>query len=319
VLMMRLWKRIGPRRSTEDDNGHERNSVQASGGAAAITPPPPALGLVYGSKVKLQHVDTGRRLHSHDSHYPSGSRQQQVTGFGGDDSNDWWLVRGPHGEPDPAAGTEVADGAIIRLQHWNTKRNLHSHKIQSPVTGQQEVSAFGAGGQGDTNCNWRVVLQQGERGALRLQHVNTAGGAKSNHWLHSHRNTLPGWGHGQGEVTCFSGKDRNDLWRVQRVEIPPPPPAVKLLPPATVEALGVAAAMDAVKKEMVAPVAMEYVQATSACCLQRHWLRHSALLRHLRCINAVLESDRGLRERLTDRSYFEVIVARAIRMLQTGF
>ena len=54
----------------------------------------PAEGLLYGAKIKLQHVQTGRRLHSHGARYPGGSKQQQVTAFGGADDNDWWLVRG---------------------------------------------------------------------------------------------------------------------------------------------------------------------------------------------------------------------------------
>ena len=124
--------------------------------------------LVYGAKVKIQHLKTGRRLHSHGSRYPGGSRQQQVTGFGGDDNNDWWVVRGAHGKSDPAVGTAVRDGDVLRLQHAATRRNLHSHGIRSPVTGQQEVSAFGEGGMGDTNCNWRVHLAQDDGGSIRL-------------------------------------------------------------------------------------------------------------------------------------------------------
>ena len=166
--------------------------------------------LAYGMQLKLQHKGTGRRLHSHGSHYPGGSKQQQVTGFCGDDDNDWWKIKAEHGAAEPAAGTRVKDGDVIRLQHTRTGRNLHSHNIKSPVTRQQEVSAFGSGGHGDTNCNWRVRLGQDDHGAIRLHHVNTGRGA-DHHYLHSHGSTLPRWGHGQGEVTVFGGKDLNDL------------------------------------------------------------------------------------------------------------
>ena len=180
--------------------------------------PAPLDGLVYGAKLKLQHVQTGRRLHSHASRYPGGSKQQQVTAFDGADDNDWWLVRGPHGAAEPERGAAVTEGAVIRLTHVLTRRNLHSHSIRSPVTGQQEVSCYGDEGRGDGNCNWRVLLDQDASGALRLQHVNTCRGAgTASHFLHSHPQTLPGWGHRQGEVTVFGGRDANDLWRLQEV------------------------------------------------------------------------------------------------------
>jgi dolichyl-phosphate-mannose--protein O-mannosyl transferase len=39
----------------------------------------------------------------------------------------------------------------------NTQKNLHSHSnFQSPVTGRQEVSAFGTQGDGDGGDNWEI-------------------------------------------------------------------------------------------------------------------------------------------------------------------
>ena len=185
-------------------------------------PPLPATpDLAYGMQIKLQHKGTGCRLHSHGSRYPGGSKQQQVTGFYGDDDNDWWRIKAAHGAAEPAAGTHVMDYDVIRLQHVATGRNLHSHSIASPVTNQQEVSAFGAGGHGDTNCNWRVRLGQDDHGAIRLHHVNTGRGA-DHHYLHSHGRMLPWWERRQGEVTVFGGKNRDDLWRVQRFRMPGP-------------------------------------------------------------------------------------------------
>ena len=46
--------------------------------------------------------------------------------------------------------TPVKCGDTIRLQHLATKRNLHSHFFQSPLSHNQEVSCFGEGGDGDT-------------------------------------------------------------------------------------------------------------------------------------------------------------------------
>ena len=193
---------------------------------------PPLLAtpdLAYGMQLKLQHKRTGCRLHSHDCRYPGGSRQQQVTGFYGEDDNDWWRIKAAHGAAEPLAGTHVKDGDVIRLQHVATGRNLHSHSIASPVTNQQEVSAFGTGGHGDANCNWCLRLGQDDHGAIRLQHVNTGHGA-DHHYLHSHGRMLPsgygtgyGQGPGQGEVTVSDRwNNRDDLWRVQRFRMPKP-------------------------------------------------------------------------------------------------
>lgn len=49
-----------------------------------------------GSVIKLKHVATGVRLHSHQVTYGSGSGQQSVTGYPhADDPNSLWLVAGP--------------------------------------------------------------------------------------------------------------------------------------------------------------------------------------------------------------------------------
>lgn len=167
-------------------------------------------GLVYGSFVSLQHVVTGKFLHSHPVNYPAGSRQQQVTCFAGDNDENAWLVKAAHGEW-CTRGNPVRNGDIIRIQHMTTGRNLHSHGIPSPVTGQQEVSGYGDDGAGDSNDNWRVEYE-GNR--FRLIHVN------SNHALHSHGIALPAECFGQQEVTSYSGRDDNDFWVVDEIELP---------------------------------------------------------------------------------------------------
>lgn len=66
-------------------------------------------------------------------------------------------------------------GSTIRLQHLTTKKYLHSHLFSSPLSGNQEVSAFGENGivyriilisiiitistpgVGDTGDHWKVV------------------------------------------------------------------------------------------------------------------------------------------------------------------
>ena len=170
-----------------------------------FSPPSRRGWLVYGSHVVLRHVETGKRLHSHEHPYEGGSGQQQVTGFDGSDDNDWWVVKGPHGDDAPD-GQPLPQNGALRLMHRQTRRNLHSHEIESPCTGQQEVTCFGDDGEGDENDNWLVVYS-GDK--LRLVHAMT--GKR----LHSHGTDLPDWGFGQQEVTCFEGEDDNDYWQVQ--------------------------------------------------------------------------------------------------------
>ena len=92
--------------------------------------------LAYGMQLKLQHK-LGHGPPAALTQIPlGGSKQHQVTGFDGDDDNVWWVIKAAHGAAEPAAGTRVshADGDVIRLQHSQTGRNLHSHGITSPVT-----------------------------------------------------------------------------------------------------------------------------------------------------------------------------------------
>jgi hypothetical protein len=178
--------------------------------------PQPRVGDVvrFGEPVRLRHLFSYRTLHSHKQRYrhKGGSGQQQVTGFGGADDNDLFLVKGPHGTPrNERQGDAPAHDDVIRLEHCATGRNLHSHGgIPSPVTRQQEVSCFGTDGVGDGGDNWRLEAPTGQwryGDPVRLIHVDT------NHALHSHSghsddtNTA-----GQQEVTCFAGRDLNDYW-----------------------------------------------------------------------------------------------------------
>lgn len=178
---------------------------------------PAATGTVvtYGSTVKLSHLWTGYTLHSHAFNYghTGSSRQQQVTCFDGNDDNDLWRIKGPHGQPDSSkSGQPVKHGDVVRLEHVATRRNLHSHSGHpSPVTRQQEVTCFGANGLGDGNDDWRLEVDGGgtwtSSQRIRLVHVPT------NHTLHSHRNAShKDWTRGQQEVTGFGGRDNNDWW-----------------------------------------------------------------------------------------------------------
>lgn len=169
-------------------------------------------GVCTGDLVVLEHANSGALLHSHPHNYshPGGSRQQQVTGFYHRDSNDGWRVRPSHREGNGGPERAIANGALFRMTHVPTGRNLHSHAgLRSPVSGQQEVTAFGEAGRGDDNCDWRIETSSG--GPLRYGERVRIIHAKTNAALHSHTLVSPLL-FGQQEVTAYAGRDSNDFW-----------------------------------------------------------------------------------------------------------
>jgi len=181
------------------------------------TPPIVSENVVaYRSIIKLIHFTTAVSLHSHNRKYnhPGSSLQQQVTGFTGSNDDDFWIVKGPHNFPEQYKhGDPVKHGETIRLEHMTTRRNLHSHgNTPSPVSGQQEVTAFGDDGIGDTNDNWKIDIENGGDWLpgvrVRLIHQNTGAA------LHSHAGyNMSEVGYHQQEVTCFGGRNADDWWR----------------------------------------------------------------------------------------------------------
>ncbi|KAJ0019059.1 hypothetical protein NQD34_006628 [Periophthalmus magnuspinnatus] len=132
-----------------------------------------------GSLVKLLNTRHNVRLHSHDVKYGSGnarSGQQSVTGVdAADDANSYWQIRGKPGRP-CTRGTPIKCGQHVRFTHMKTARNLHSHHFSSPLSSNQEVSAFGARGEGDDLDVWAVQCdgEHWERDdSVRLKHVGT--------------------------------------------------------------------------------------------------------------------------------------------------
>ncbi len=68
--------------------------------------------------------------------------------------------------------------SIIRLFHVTTKRNLHSHNFDSPLSHNQEVSAYGDEGVSDEGDLWKVVCTSQNdywlrKDSVRFQHVAT--------------------------------------------------------------------------------------------------------------------------------------------------
>lgn len=70
----------------------------------------------------------------------------------------------------------VKCGQKIQLMHLSTGRNLHSHHYASPLSQNQEVSAFGDGGKGDTGDDWLVECSTGfwkRTEPVNFKHVST--------------------------------------------------------------------------------------------------------------------------------------------------
>jgi dolichyl-phosphate-mannose--protein O-mannosyl transferase len=103
--------------------------------------------------IRLEHLATGKNLHSHSGRPSPVTKQQEVTCFGingiGDTNDDWKIqIEG---------GGAWEKGKKIRLVHVNTGYRLHSHTGQSHAQwtkGQQEVTAYS---RQDDNDFWSFL------------------------------------------------------------------------------------------------------------------------------------------------------------------
>lgn len=65
---------------------------------------------------------------------------------------------------------------MIRLQHLTTQKYLHSHHFSSPLSGNQEISAYGENGLGDTGDHWEVICSNDvwyRANAVKFFHIDT--------------------------------------------------------------------------------------------------------------------------------------------------
>eukprot|EP00527_Entomoneis_sp_CCMP2396_P003781 CAMPEP_0198143206 /NCGR_PEP_ID=MMETSP1443-20131203/6031_1 /TAXON_ID=186043 /ORGANISM="Entomoneis sp., Strain CCMP2396" /LENGTH=234 /DNA_ID=CAMNT_0043806393 /DNA_START=20 /DNA_END=724 /DNA_ORIENTATION=- len=122
-----------------------------------------------GSVIKIQSIESGYYLNSEEKTLGGNGSGQQLVTFQKDRAtqNTLWLVRpAHHGMEDKSEYPDVASCGLaepimcntpIRLTHLDTKRNLHSHGVKSPMSRQQEVSAYGVGdGKGDGGDDWII-------------------------------------------------------------------------------------------------------------------------------------------------------------------
>ncbi|OUM70564.1 glycosyltransferase family 39 protein, partial [Piromyces sp. E2] len=100
-----------------------------------------------GDTVRLEHVSTGRRLHSHDHRPPMSEEdyQNEVSGYGGPgvvDPQDNWIVEIEKGKNAESREYVKSYDTIFRLRHKNSGCYLYSHSVSLPEWGfkQQEVT-----------------------------------------------------------------------------------------------------------------------------------------------------------------------------------
>lgn len=183
--------------------------------------------LAYGSLITMKsHRASSGYLHSHGHLYPEefGVQQQQITTYPHKDKNNLWLLKRHDREYDPEAPVEfVQHGDIIRLEHKETRRNLHSHHQEAPISKKHlQVTGYGTNGAGDDNDFWRIEMigESGKvkvlRSPIRLFHLSTGC------VLTFSGKTLPKWAYEQGEVTCspYLRDTQTSQWTVEEHENP---------------------------------------------------------------------------------------------------
>mmetsp|Transcript_24951 Transcript_24951/g.27615 ORF Transcript_24951/g.27615 Transcript_24951/m.27615 type:complete len:230 (+) Transcript_24951:62-751(+) len=123
--------------------------------------------LTCTTTARIQNVDLKYNLHSHALNYGSGSGQQAVTGLESDtDVGSLWTFKESSKDKMCLTGAPIPCGSSFRLEHMGTTKNLHSHQFQSPVSGRQEVSAFGDNGEGDEGDDWIIECKDSLIGDL---------------------------------------------------------------------------------------------------------------------------------------------------------
>ncbi|XP_052503355.1 protein O-mannosyl-transferase 2 isoform X1 [Budorcas taxicolor] len=184
--------------------------------------------LAYGSVITVKNLRMAiGYLHSHRHFYPEGvgARQQQVTTYLHKDYNNLWIIKKHNSNSadplDPSHPVEfVRHGDIIRLEHKETSRNLHSHYHEAPLTRKHyQVTGYGINGSGDSNDFWRIEVINRKfgnrikvlRSRIRLIHLVTGC------VLGSSGKVLPKWGWEQLEVTCtpYLKETLSSIWNVE--------------------------------------------------------------------------------------------------------
>lgn len=235
VYLLSFWMHFAILNKTGPGDAQMSSLFQANLEGSDMAKSP--LEAAYGSRVTFKNAGFGGGLlHSHIQTYPVGSKQQQVTCYHYKDNNNEFNILPPWGEPPLKHPNETTaadkprmlkSGDLIRLQHAETKRNLHSHKVNAPVTADQyEVSAYGNATIGDSKDHWVVEvvddIELGKGGKdspvrslttrMRFRHKDLGC------YLRAANVVLPQWGWKQVEVTCdpkSTASDDHTYWNIE--------------------------------------------------------------------------------------------------------
>ncbi len=90
-----------------------------------------------GDRIALKNLKTGRNLHSHAGFPSPASGFQEVTAFGGNDTNDAWLIEN---DPIDDMRAVVGTGSDLKLVHVNTVGSLIFPSDKLFQEGKQEVA-----------------------------------------------------------------------------------------------------------------------------------------------------------------------------------
>ncbi|CAH2351530.1 dolichyl-phosphate-mannose--protein mannosyltransferase 6 [[Candida] railenensis] len=200
--------------------------------------------VAFGSLVTLRsHGLSPNLLHSHESGYPEGSGQQQVTIYGYKDNNNEFLIEfgldaGKLATVLPEEGEDtshwkqlVHDGDTVRLIHKETDNLLHSHRITSYITKSTfEVSCYSSLENSNYADEWVIEIQEQltspdpffhNESLQEIHPISTNFRLKHKElgcYLGTTGYVLPKWGFGQGEVVCkytLVANDKTTWWNVE--------------------------------------------------------------------------------------------------------
>ncbi|CAB4481417.1 unnamed protein product [Rhizophagus irregularis] len=181
--------------------------------------------IVYGSKIALVHVSTGKYLSTNGVKYDLGSQNKQYMVICSDEKtnleNEVWTIIGASGKS-INEGIPVSLNSIVGFKHKATECNLHSHDTNqgkfTPISKQQQVTICPGGGNIDDE--WLIrrynpitsydtgQLMNGD--IIGLFHIRTNKSA-----LYSHMVLL---GDGSQEVSCYgNGSESNNKWRIELI------------------------------------------------------------------------------------------------------
>ncbi|CAL4078365.1 unnamed protein product [Meganyctiphanes norvegica] len=113
-----------------------------------------------GDLVRLEHVPTGRNVHSHREQAPVTKRHHQVTGYGENgigDINDVWRIEIINGGEGEVVKTVVHK---IRFVHHLVGCCLHSHNKQLPKWGFEQMEVSCNPNVHDANNLWNIEDNQ---------------------------------------------------------------------------------------------------------------------------------------------------------------